>query len=109
MTIEAAQKKPHLPKAHPARFFLTAGAIDRLQDATIADIAELTGLQRSKIAFYIDQLISDYEMQIDKIGQNYFTYAIRSWGRLLNPEGVRSYLGDYLDGKVPSPLAADKA
>lgn len=103
MTGKKPQKSVQLPKAHPARFFLTAGAIDRLQEATIANISELTGLQRSKIAFYIEQLITDYEMKIDKIGQNYFTYHISSWGRLLNPDGIRSYLQDYIAGKVPAP------
>lgn len=101
MTSDKPPMSSQLPKAHPARFFLTAGAIDKLPNATIGDIAELTGLQKSKIAFYIDQLVSDYEMEIAKIGQNFFTYEIRSWGRLLNPEGVRSYLQDYLVGKAP--------
>jgi hypothetical protein len=100
ITANTPQPKK-LSKAHPARFFLTAAAIDQLPEATIASIADLTGLQRSKIAFYIDQLVSDYEMSIKKAG---YTFRIVHWGRLLNAKGVRAYLQDYLSGKVPQDL-----
>lgn len=104
ITANTPQPKK-LSKAHPARFFLTAGAIDHLPEATIASISDLTGLQRSKIAFYIEQLIGDYEMGIEKVG---YTFRIAQWGRLLNAQGVRAYLQDYLSGKVPQdqPLEA---
>lgn len=86
-----------IPKAHPARFFLAAGAIDTLDKPTGKTIAQLTGLQESKVKMYIRQLVTDYGMDIEMVGH---TYHIKSWGKLLKQAGVRAYLRDYLSGSL---------
>lgn len=93
-----------IPKAHPARFFLTAGAIDHLDKATGKSIAQLTGLQESKVKLYIRQLVSDYGMKIEMVGH---VYQVISWGRILKQSGVRAYLRDYMEGKIDFEIKTD--
>jgi len=92
-----------IPKAHPARFFLAAGAIDALDKPTGKAIAQITGLQESKVKLYIRQLVTDYGMDIEMVGH---TYKIHSWGKLLKQAGVRAYFRDYLVGSLDFEISA---
>lgn len=92
-----------IPKAHPARFFLAAGAIDALDKPTGKTIAQLTGLQESKVKTYIRQLVTDYGMDIEMVGH---TYRIKDWGKLLKQSGIRAYLRDYQAGNLSFEASA---
>ncbi len=67
------------------RLFVLAAAIDLLERATPASIADLTGLATASIDGDIDILREQYGMTITQLGN---VYRIASWGDVLNREGV---------------------
>jgi len=67
------------------RLFVLAAAIDLLERATPASIADLTGLAIAAIDGDIDILREQYGMTIHQLGN---VYRIASWGDVLNREGV---------------------
>lgn len=81
---------PQYPKGHSGRLLAVMAAIDLLERPTAYTIAGLTGLSKGNIDRYVSALNAELGTQVQKdaTGQ----YLIESWGKILNPEGVKSVL-----------------
>ena len=76
------------PRGDVRRLLLVLAAIDALGDqATIVQISETTGINKGQIATMVEQAREQLGMHIDKAGP---VYRIRRWGKLVNPDGVRT-------------------
>jgi len=73
------------PADDARRLFVLAGAIDLLERATPASIADLTGLAIDAIDGDVDILREQYGMVIPQLGT---VYRIESWGDVLQRDGV---------------------
>lgn len=81
---------PQYPKGHSGRLLAVMAAIDLLERPTAYTIAGLTGLSKGNIDRYVAALNTELGtcVQKDTTGQ----YQIESWGKILNPEGVKTAL-----------------
>ncbi|HEX7644611.1 MAG TPA: hypothetical protein VF472_20590 [Burkholderiaceae bacterium] len=73
------------PADDARRLFVLAAAIDLLERATPASIADLTGIAIDAIDGDVDILREQYGMKITKLGS---VYRIADWGEVLQREGV---------------------
>lgn len=81
---------PQYPKGHSGRLFVTMAAIDILAgEATVWTVANLTGLSKGKIDFYVAALNYEFGTLIVK---NDRVLTIESWGGILKRAGVRQAL-----------------
>jgi len=79
------------PADDARRLFVLAAAIELLERATPASIADLTGLAAAAIDGDIDILREQYGMVVTQLGN---VYRIASWGDVLNREGVMRRMKD---------------
>ncbi len=73
------------PDDDARRLFVLAAAVDLLERATPASIADLTGLAIDSIGDDVDILREQYGMTITQLGN---VYRIASWGDVLNRDAV---------------------
>jgi hypothetical protein len=73
------------PADDARRLFVLAAAIDLLERATSASIADLTGIAIDALDGDVDILREQYGMKIVFLGG---VYRIDRWGDVLNREGV---------------------
>lgn len=81
---------PQYPKGHTGRLLVTMAAIDRLgSEATVWTVANLTGLSKTKIDFYVAALNYQFGTNIVKDDR---VFTIESWGGVLKRTGVKRAL-----------------
>lgn len=73
------------PKNDPRRLFVLMCAIERLERPTIVTIPPYTGINKGSIDAYVKNLREFFGVSIVKEGA---VYSIKSWGNILNREGV---------------------
>jgi len=73
------------PKNDPRRLFVLLCAIELLERPTLTTLASFTGINKGVIDGHVNNLNEFYGVMIDKEGP---VYVLRSWGDLLNKEGV---------------------
>jgi hypothetical protein len=73
------------PPDDARRLFVLAAALDLLERATAASIADLTGIAIDAIDGDVDILREQYGMKITLLGH---VYRIDDWGDVLNRDGV---------------------
>ncbi|SNS27504.1 hypothetical protein SAMN06265795_1029 [Noviherbaspirillum humi] len=80
---------PQYPSTDTRRLFVLLGAIDLLERPTVSAIADLTSHDRDTIDQEVNRLREEFGVSLHKVGE---VYHIESWGKVLNPEGVKGYL-----------------
>ena len=76
---------PQYPSDDARSLFILAAAIDLLERPTPTAIADLTGIDISRIGEDVNKLCEQYGMVIHSFGD---IYRIESWGEFLNQHNV---------------------